>query len=478
MSTVTNAFAVPLSVPIPTSAPSVLSGRVAASGRLGAWRCQIVCADAFIARVEGLFALGIACLGLAHPALIGGSVEQGLGAVTLLAACRVAFYAVGGQKLLVAQRLACLRGLIRSVVLALGASWLFFSAWPRLAPGATVAFWVVVSSSAAFVCLSAVTQQLVRSRLLVEECLILGTPDKGGRFLEELLAAHRKDVLPADESGDGLIDYAQIKRRAVSGELSRIVVAGGALDGNPELSSLLIDCKLRGTTVEHAIDSYERLCGKIWVEGLRPEWLIYSPGFQQGAVYLVVKRALDIVTALALLAVTGPVMLLVAAAIKLESPGPAVFAQERVGHHGRPFTLYKFRSMRHDAEAKSGPVWAGEADARVTPLGRVIRKCRLDELPQVINVLRGQMSFVGPRPERPYFVDILGAQIPSYQMRHYVLPGITGWAQVKYPYGASMEDAYQKLQYDLYYSKHGSLRLDLLILLKTIEVVLMGRGAR
>jgi exopolysaccharide biosynthesis polyprenyl glycosylphosphotransferase len=194
--------------------------------------------------------------------------------------------------------------------------------------------------------------------------------------------------------------------------------------------------------------------------------------------YLVTKRALDIVAALALLALTGPIMLLIAGAIRLESPGPAIFAQERVGHHRRLFTIYKFRSMRHDAEAHSGPVWAGEEDDRVTSFGRFIRKCRLDELPQVFNVLRGEMSFVGPRPERRYFVDLLGEQISSYQMRHYVQPGITGWAQVQYPYGASIEDAYQKLQYDLYYCKHGSLRFDLLILFKTIEVVLMGRGAR
>ena len=171
-------------------------------------------------------------------------------------------------------------------------------------------------------------------------------------------------------------------------------------------------------------------------------------------------------------------MLLIAAAIKLESPGPSLFAQERVGHHGRTFTLYKFRSMRADAEASSGPVWAGEKDNRVTALGGFIRKCRLDELPQIWNVLRGEMSFVGPRPERPYFVDLLKAHVPFYDLRHYVQPGITGWAQVMYPYGASVEDSYQKLQYDLYYSKHMSLSFDILILLKTVQVVVMGRGAR
>ena len=165
-------------------------------------------------------------------------------------------------------------------------------------------------------------------------------------------------------------------------------------------------------------------------------------------------------------------MALIAIVIKLETPGAAIFSQERVGFLGRQFTVYKFRSMRQDAERKTGPIWAKEADDRITRVGAFIRKCRLDELPQMWNVLRGEMSFIGPRPERPYFVDMLKGKIRYYELRHYVKPGITGWAQVMYPYGASVEDSYHKLEYDLYYAKHISLSLDLLILLKTIGVVL------
>src|SRR6185369_8873042 len=173
--------------------------------------------------------------------------------------------------------------------------------------------------------------------------------------------------------------------------------------------------------------------------------------------------------------VTAPLLLLIAIGIKLDSPGPAIFKQERVGLHGSKFTLYKFRSMKMDAESKSGPAWAGEFDDRVTGLGKLLRKLRLDEIPQAFNVLRGDMSFAGPRPERPYFVDMLSERVPGYSLRHYVKPGITGWAQVNYPYGASVEDSIEKLQYDLYYIKHMSFRQDMSVLLKTFKVVLFGK---
>ena len=177
-----------------------------------------------------------------------------------------------------------------------------------------------------------------------------------------------------------------------------------------------------------------------------------------------------------MLTALAPLMALIAVVIKLDSAGPAVFSQERVGFRGQRFTVFKFRSMRHDAERHTGPTWAKEKDDRVTRIGGFLRKCRLDELPQLWNVLRGEMSFIGPRPERPYFVDLLKSQIRHYDLRHYVKPGITGWAQVMYRYGASIEDSYHKLQYDLYYTKNISLRLDALILLKTIGVVLRGEG--
>jgi exopolysaccharide biosynthesis polyprenyl glycosylphosphotransferase len=191
-----------------------------------------------------------------------------------------------------------------------------------------------------------------------------------------------------------------------------------------------------------------------------------------------VKRGLDVAASLALLVVAAPLMVLTAVCISLESGLPILYRQARVGEGGRTFTLYKFRSMRNDAEIDGTPRWADSDDDRATFVGRIIRKLRIDELPQIINVLKGDMSFVGPRPERPYFVDQLSAQIPYYALRHTVKPGITGWAQVRYPYGASVDDSVEKLQYDLYYVKNHGLFLDLMILIDTVQVVLWGKGAR
>ena len=188
------------------------------------------------------------------------------------------------------------------------------------------------------------------------------------------------------------------------------------------------------------------------------------------------KRILDIVLALAVFAVSWPAMLLTALFVRLDSPGPVLFRQERCGHHGRPFTLLKFRSMRADAEASSGPVWAQSDDPRITKFGKFIRKTRLDELPQVFNILLGDMSMVGPRPERPHFVDSLAQEIPYFNQRHIVKPGLTGWAQINYPYGNTVEDSKHKLQYDLFYIKHQSLLLDLSILFSTIKTVVLRKG--
>jgi exopolysaccharide biosynthesis polyprenyl glycosylphosphotransferase len=238
----------------------------------------------------------------------------------------------------------------------------------------------------------------------------------------------------------------------------------------------LIDLKLRGVRIETAADSFERVSRKIWIEGLSADQLIFANGFCPSKSYLLLKRFLDVALSAVALAVTAPLMLLIAIIIKLETSGPAIFSQERVGFLGRKITVHKFRSMRQDAERQTGPIWARENDDRVTRVGMVLRKCRLDELPQLWNVLHGDMSFVGPRPERPYFVDLLRSHIRYYDLRHYVKPGITGWAQVMYPYGASIEDAHHKLEYDLYYAKNISARLDVLTLLKTIQVVIKGEG--
>jgi sugar transferase (PEP-CTERM system associated) len=240
----------------------------------------------------------------------------------------------------------------------------------------------------------------------------------------------------------------------------------------------LLQCRLRGIRVEDWPSFYEKQTGRVLVTGLRPSWLIFSDGFVKTRMTQNVKRALDVLLALIGLPLAAPLMAVVAAAIKLDSRGPVLYRQERVGQGGRIFVLNKFRSMRSDAERQSGAVWAVSDDPRVTRVGRILRKTRLDELPQLINVLVGDMSFIGPRPERPEFIQMLQRKVPLYMERLSVKPGITGWAQVRLHYGASVEDALEKLQYDLYYIKNLSLFLDLVILVSTVQVVLFGRGAR
>lgn len=240
----------------------------------------------------------------------------------------------------------------------------------------------------------------------------------------------------------------------------------------------LVECRLRGIPVEDWPTFYEKQTGKILIAGLRPSWLIFSDGFVKTHLTRTVKRLSDLVLALGLLLPALPLMGLIALLIRLDSRGPALFRQERVGQHGRVFVLNKFRTMRVDAERGSGPVWAAPDDPRATRVGRWLRRTRLDELPQLFNVLLGHMSFVGPRPERPEFVRLLAREIPFYGARLAVKPGITGWAQVRHQYAASVDDAREKLQYDLYYIKNLSPFLDLVILLHTVQVVLFARGAR
>jgi exopolysaccharide biosynthesis polyprenyl glycosylphosphotransferase len=212
------------------------------------------------------------------------------------------------------------------------------------------------------------------------------------------------------------------------------------------------------------------------LEQITPSWFIYSTGFNRPVIITTVKRLIDILLAVVGLVLSLPLLPLLAMAIKIDSPGPLLFSQLRVGNREDLFRLYKFRTMRQDAEAKSGAVWSQVNDPRITRFGAFMRKTRLDEIPQLYNVLVGQMSFVGPRPERPEFVEKLKEQIPYYSRRHFIKPGLTGWAQVRYPYGASVEDALEKLRYDLYYVKNLSFFLDTLIFFDTIKVVLFGRG--
>jgi sugar transferase (PEP-CTERM system associated) len=258
----------------------------------------------------------------------------------------------------------------------------------------------------------------------------------------------------------------------------RVVVS--LIDGRGKLPMFrLLDSRLRsGVAFDHLASVYEEYTGKIATENLRPSWLIFSDGFSKSRVLLTAKRLFDVIAALVGLVLAAPLFAIIAVLTKITSPGPALYHQERVGLNGRAFVVHKFRTMRLDAEAATGPVWSVDNDPRVTKLGSFLRRTRLDELPQLWNILKGEMSVVGPRPERPSFVSQLTETIPFYGQRHVVKPGLTGWAQVRYTYGASVEDAIQKLQYDLYYIKNMSIALDIVIVLETIKTVVLRRGAR
>jgi sugar transferase (PEP-CTERM system associated) len=240
----------------------------------------------------------------------------------------------------------------------------------------------------------------------------------------------------------------------------------------------LFDLRLRGISFAHLADVYEQYTGKLAIDTLRPNWLIFAGGFEKGPVLRGAKRTVDLAGAALLLLLACPLMAFIALAVKVTSRGRVLYRQNRVGQHGHVFGILKFRSMYADAEAKTGPVWATPGDdGRVTPIGRVLRRLRFDELPQLWNVIIGEMSLVGPRPERPEFVDDLNRRIPFYGQRHVVRPGVTGWAQVRYAYGASLEDALEKLQYDLFYIKNMSFPLDVFILFATMKAVLFRPGS-
>jgi sugar transferase (PEP-CTERM system associated) len=262
-----------------------------------------------------------------------------------------------------------------------------------------------------------------------------------------------------------------------SRRVDRVVVSLADARGKLPMDSLL-NMKLNdGVRFDHLASVYEEYTGKIAVENLRPSWLIFSEGFKKSQALAGAKRALDVLVAAVSLLLALPLLASVAVAIRLTSPGPVLYSQTRVGKDGRLFTIHKFRSMRPNAEAQTGAVWSTEMDPRVTPFGRFLRRSRLDELPQLWNILRGDMSFVGPRPERPEFVADLSAAIPFYGQRHVVRPGLTGWAQVRHRYGASVDDAMEKLQYDLFYIKNLSVAFDLFIAIETLKTVLMRPGS-
>lgn len=302
-----------------------------------------------------------------------------------------------------------------------------------------------------------------------EVCCFVGTQGESGAI--QLRTPNPGVCSVPIINSEGLPEFAREQR------LKRILVATADLGEALPVDDLL-RCKTEGYEVLDGHTFYERLLGRISTSGLSPQWFIFSDGFVRSASARIAKRIVDVIAAVCLLVLTAPLCVVVALAIKLEDGGPTLFRQIRAGRRGAQFCLYKFRSMRVDAEAESGPKWADDDDPRVTRVGRWLRLLRIDEIPQAWNVLRGEMSFVGPRPERPEFVAKLRAVIAYYDQRLAVQPGITGWAQINFPYGATVEDARQKLEYDLYYLKNFSVLMDAFIMFRTIKIILFGWGSR
>lgn len=325
--------------------------------------------------------------------------------------------------------------------------------------------------------------------LLRQRVLVYGAGDRARKIGQTLVNSDQNIDLvgyyasPNEEvsevSGWGLLSPKKSLTDVVADEkVDEIVVVLSERRGGSMPLRELLDCKLQGIRVVDMTTHFEKNLGQIRRDSVSAGWLIFGDGFEQGLLRTLVKRLFDMVFATLLLVLALPVMLVTTMAILLESGGPVLYFQERVGRNGRLFNVVKFRSMRTDAEKDGKPQWALAADARVTRVGRFIRKLRIDELPQLFSVLGGDMSLVGPRPERPFFVDKLTQELPYYAVRQSVKPGITGWAQVRYHYGASVEDSAEKLQYDLYYVKNHSLFLDLVVLVETVGVVVMGKGAQ
>lgn len=297
-------------------------------------------------------------------------------------------------------------------------------------------------------------------------CIILENQEDASIMCQENAMMYLKDTM----SGE-LFQFAK------KNDIAKIIVALKEKRGGFPMEELL-DCRIGGIDVLEGATFYEMLTGKLLVGLVNPGWLIFSEGFKRSYLGLVLKRVMDLIFSLILLVLSLPVIFITSILIKIDSKGPIIYSQERVGKRKKIFNIYKFRSMVEDAEKLSGPVWANEDDSRITRVGKWLRKLRIDELPQLWNILKGDMSFVGPRPERDKFVKKLEKIIPYYHKRHAIKPGLTGWAQVNYGYGATIEAATEKLNYDLFYIKNTSLLLDLVIVFRTVKIVLFGRGAR
>src|ERR1700691_4924023 len=355
--------------------------------------------------------------------------------------------------------------------------------YPSLLPGNNSAFWGLIFLTFTLFCWRAAYSWMVKQPFLRERLYVLGTGDRAERLVKGLRERSALGMEVVGWTGDL---EGELTRDKVASHLlglargkgvHRVIVAMPDRRGTLPVEELL-DLRLEGVKVEEATSWLERISGRIEVEQLYPSWLIFAEGFRFSSVFRLVRRALNFLAALAGLLISLPLLPFVVLAVKLDSEGPVLYRQQRVGRRGVTFYCYKFRNMRQDAEADTGATWALDDDPRITRAGKFLRVSRLDEIPQLWCVLKGDMHFVGRRPERPEFVEWLSRDIPYYGVRHVVRPGITGWAQVQYKYGNTLEDAREKLQYDLFYIKNASLGLDLLIMFQTIKIVLLGRGAQ
>ena len=466
------------------------SSRERVQTRIKVWPYRVVRRRAaLLATVPALVAAAV--MTQAWQGLLGvaPAAASNLGLMVVLLGCQASVH-VGASAALLAEvewrRLGV--QLLKSILVAVAAAALAFQLFPGFSPPASDVIVLVLCFLFLLAFMRPLALGLIGRWRMADGLLILGSEEAAGQIYGELIKTNRcapfRDVrtggpvevgktLPGSGAAVVSSELAGFARR---NGISWIVVAEPDLAHRESIAAALMDCKLNGLRIEDALQFFEHYSSKLWLKAVHPEALVYAEGFRRPKWVLWTKRSLDVMCALLLLIVTAPLLLLVAIAIKLDSRGPVFFKQRRIGLNGQEFTLYKFRSMRADAESSTGPVWADKNDDRITMLGGLLRRFRIDEIPQAWNVLRGEMSLVGPRPERPYFVGLLEEHIAYYNLRHCVKPGITGLAQVTYSYGSSIEDAYEKLQYDLYYAKHLSLPLDLRILLKTIKVVLFGRG--
>jgi len=324
---------------------------------------------------------------------------------------------------------------------------------------------------------------LVQLPILVERVYVLGTGERAQRLVQGLRQNPETGVEVASWTGklEGAVTSESVGAHLMDvvqrQKVHRVIVAMPDRRGTIPMQELL-KLRMRGIKIEEATSWLEKMSGKIEVENLYPSWLIFGDGFRRSPIFIAVRRVLSTFISLVGLILTLPLLPLIMLAVRLDSEGPVFYTQTRVGKAGKLFKVVKFRTMRQDAEAANGAQWAGDNDPRVTRVGKILRKTRLDEIPQMWCVLKGDMAFVGPRPERPEFIELLSKEIPFYGVRHMVRPGVTGWAQIKYKYGSTIEDAREKLQYDLFYIKNASIGLDLLIMFQTVKTVLLRRGAQ